>query len=119
MATDYLRVTKTRRLVFADRPGAGCAVPASLERGAAVEVAECLGGVVSARTPARKQTQDAGELTAIVGPGGGKGWRSPGVRPGGDDPAVFEPAQPVGQYVRGDARYQGLKLAEPARPFEK
>src|SRR4051812_1073947 len=119
MATDYLRVTKSRRLVFADRPRAGCAVPASLERRAAIEVAERLGGVVSARTPARKQAQYAGQLAAIVGQGVGQPRRPLRVRPRSDDAAALESAQPVGQDVRGDAWYQALKLAEPLRPFEE
>ena len=56
---------------------------------------------------------------AVRGQGVGHARRALLVRRGGDDPLALEPAQPVGQDVRGDARQRLPELVEPPRPIEQ
>src|SRR5436190_7227170 len=77
------------------------------------------GMVRAPAAPVGEEAQGAGQVATVGRQRVLHSRRPLLVRPGVDDALAVEAAQAVGEDVRGDARYGGLQLTEPARAIEQ
>jgi hypothetical protein len=114
-------VAEVAAVVVVDRPGAGRAVPAGFQRGAAGDVAQALGvgGAGPVGAPLGQEAEGTGQLAAGRGQLVGEAGRPAGVGLADQDQLPLQVLEALGQHVGGDAGKGLQQLVEPARPGQQ